>query len=132
MSNLEVDDVEPSYDSDYFSEDEDTVKLHKKDLKKLFELIKNDKPDTETFGWDGGNDLKVFAQQAIKRFRLKKLKSINDDIYYFDKVTYYIWQLDTQTGIERLVRPNEEVCKKLRPLNEIQYEPFLPQPDELW
>ena len=130
MSNLEVDEVVS--DSDYFSDDGDTVKLHKKDLAKLFEMIQNDKTENETFGWDGGNDLKVFAQQAIKRFRLKKLKSLNNDAFYFDQVTYYIWQLDTKTGIEKLVRPSDELCKKLRDLNEIQYEPFLSQPDELW
>jgi hypothetical protein len=130
MSNLEVEEI--VNDSDYYSDEVDTVKLNKKDLKELCKMIKDDNPDSETFGWDGGNDLKVFAQQAIKRFRLKKLKSFNDDAYYFDKVTYYIWQLDSQTGIEKLVRPTEEVYIKLRSLNEIQYEPFLPQPDELW
>lgn len=131
MTDLEVDDME---DSDYFSEEENTVKLHMGDVEKLHKMIQNDKTENETFGWDGGNDLKAFAQQAIKRFRLKKLKSLNNGAFYFDKVTYYIWQLvkDNKTGDEILVKPDEEVSKKLREINEILYEPFLSQPEELW
>jgi hypothetical protein len=91
-------------------------------------------PEEELFGWDGGSDRTQYAQNAIKRFRLKKLKSQNDTIYYFDNVYYFIWkyEMDSSMNEERLVRPDESVCGELRELNDILFKPFLDQPQEFW
>ncbi len=131
MTDLKVDDIDTQDKSDYWS---DNARLEKKDIAKVIKMIRSEKSEPETFGWDGGDDPTVFAQRAIKRFRLKKLKSLNGRVYCYDKVTYYIWEYvkDSKTGVERLVKPSEEECVMLRKANEISYEPYLTQPDEFW
>jgi hypothetical protein len=90
-------------------------------------------PEKEVLGWDEGDDRTTFAQRAIKRFRLKKLKSQNDT-YYLDNVYYYIWKYekDLETGEERLLKPDEATCDHLRELNTIIFKPFHVQPQEFW
>lgn len=90
-------------------------------------------PEEELLGWDGGEDRVTFAQRAIKRFRLKKLKSQND-VYYLDNVYYFIWKYekDQDTNEERLVKPDEPTCETLREENSIIFKPFHAQPQEFW
>lgn len=119
-------------DSDIESIYDDEVVLTRKTIIDLVNAIKKDDKLVETFGWESG-DLSVFAQNAIKRFRLKKLKSLNDKMYFFDRVYYYIWEYSKdESNAEHLLKPSEEVCKKLRNMNEIVEEPYLMQPDEFW
>ena len=68
----------------------------------------------------------------IKRFRLKKLKSLDEKIYYYDNVSYFIWEYINILEEERLVKPSEEVCVILRQKNNIRYEPYLHQTPEFW
>jgi hypothetical protein len=68
----------------------------------------------------------------IKRFRLKKLKSLDEKIYYYDNVSYFIWEYINLLEEERLVKPSEEVCVILRQLNKIKYAPYLHQTPEFW
>lgn len=93
--------------------------------------------DDDNFGWNIGTDPTVFAQRVIKRFRLKKLKSRNEEAYYYDNVSYHIWQYskDLKTGVERLFKPSDDICNKLRELNKINSEwcmPYMWQPEEFW
>lgn len=67
----------------------------------------------------------------IQRFRLKMLKSLDEKIYYYDNVSYFIWEY-IKTDEEKLVKPSEEVCVKLRQKNHIRYEPYLHQTPEFW
>jgi hypothetical protein len=127
----------PQFESDIESltdeEEYEDISYSKKTLSEIMKAFKNDESLLETFGWDGYKNMSVFAEEAIKRFRLKKLKSLNDRAYYFDNVYYYIWQYyKDDNGDEHLMRPNDDICKKLRSLNEIRWEPFFVQPDEFW
>ncbi len=127
----------PVYESDADSltdEDEyEDISYSKKTLKQIVESFREDEELLETFGWDGYKNLSVFATEAIKRFRLKKLKSLNDKTYYFDNVYYYIWQYSKdESNEEHLIRPSDDMCRKLRSINEIRWEPFFVQPAEFW
>jgi hypothetical protein len=84
-----------------------------------------DDDEAEAFGWPVNP-----IENTIKRFRLKKLKSVNQKIYLYDNVYHYIWELN-QTA-SALVKPTSELSMRLRNLNEITAEPFLAQPDEFW
>ncbi len=110
------------------------IKCGKKEILNIIEkgtLI--EVPEKEVLGWDDGDDKTTFAQRAIKRFRLKKLKS-QTDVYYLDNVYYYIWKYekDPDTGEERLLKPDEDTCEHLRELNTIIFKPFHVQPQEFW
>lgn len=119
-------------DSDIESIDDGEVVLSSKTLTDLVSAIKKDEKLVETFGWEN-DDLSVFAQNAIKRFRLRKLKSLNDNAYYYDNVYYFMWQYyKDESNAEHLLKPSEDVCKKLRVMNEISSEPYLMQPEEFW
>jgi hypothetical protein len=74
------------------------------------------------------------ASCIIKRFRLKKLKSPNEDIYYYDKIYHFIWKLKKyeDSKEEDLIRISTEMYDILRKLNNIYYEPFLEQPEIFW
>lgn len=119
-------------DSDLESISDDEVVLSRKTIDALVNAIKRDDKLVETFGWEN-DDLSVYAQNAIKRFRLKKLKSLNDKAYYFDSVYKFIWQYyKDESNEEHLLKPSDEICKKLRVMNEIRAEPYLMQPEEFW
>ena len=118
--------------SDTESISDDEVVLSRKTIDDLMTAIKKDDKLVETFGWEN-DDLSVYAQNAIKRFRLKKLKSLNDKAYYFDSVYKFIWQYyKDESNEEHLLKPSDDICKKLRVMNEIRAEPYLMQPDEFW
>jgi hypothetical protein len=118
--------------SDYTIYDED-VSYSKKDIRSLVGAIKNDSKIMECFGWDGGEDLRVFAQNAIKRFRLMKLKSLNGNMYYFDNIYNFIWQYyKDEFNHEHLLRPSDEIYKKVLAMNELVVERYLEQPVEFW
>jgi hypothetical protein len=85
----------------------------------------SDKSDPETFGWPVNP-----IENTIKRFRLKKLKSVNQKIYMYDNVYHYIWELNHDASV--LIKPASELSMRLRNLNEITAEPFLAQPNEFW
>ena len=122
----------PQSDSDLESISDDEVVLSRKTIVDLMNAIKKDDKLVETFGWEN-DDLSVYAQNAIKRFRLKKLKSLNDKAYYFDTIYKFIWQYHKdESNAEHLLKPSDEVCKKLRAMNGIVSEPYLMQPEEFW
>ncbi len=136
VEELSVAEEEPetctTSDSDIESIDDDEVVLSRKTIMDLVSAIKKDSKLVETFGWES-DDLSMFAQNAIKRFRLKKLKSLNEKTYYFDSVYYFIWEyFKDESNAEHLLKPSEDVYKKLRNMNEIIEEPYLVQPDEFW
>ena len=79
--------------------------------------------ESETFGWEMNS-----IEDTIKRFRLKKLKSANHGVYYYDAVYHYIWE----HGGLVLRCPPPQTAAVLRKLNEIGEEPFLGQPSEFW
>ena len=79
--------------------------------------------EPETFGWEMNS-----IEDTIKRFRLKKLKSANHGVYYYDAVYHYIWE----HGGSALRAPPPQTVAVLRKLNEIDEEPFLGQPSEFW
>jgi hypothetical protein len=118
--------------SDYSIQDED-VSYSKKNISSLVNAIKKDSKIMECFGWDAGDDLSVFAQNAIKRFRLTKLKSLNGKMYYFDNIYKFIWEYyRDESNQEHLLRPSDEIYKKLLIVNEMKVERFLEQPVEFW
>lgn len=119
-------------DLDYYSDEVEKISYSKQSKRTLY--IKEDETEDEIFGWNLGNDPTVYAQRAIKRFRLKRLKSFNKEVYYYDNVSYHIWQYskDSTTGVEKLLKPSDDICKKLREVNEIRYEPYMWQPEEFW
>jgi hypothetical protein len=136
MEELSVAEEEPetciATDSDTESISDNEVVLSKKTIIDVMNAIKKDGKLIETFGWEN-DDLSVFAQNAIKRFRLKKLKSLNEKAYYLDNVYYFIWEYSKEiSNAEHLLKPSDEICKKLRVLNEIMGEPYLVQPEEFW
>ena len=125
-------------ESEYFPEEGDQkIQYSKKTIAKRVNNIKFDVIEDDEFGWNIGTDPTVFAQRVIKRFRLKKLKSLNGEAYYYDNVSYHIWQYskDSVSGVEKLSKPSDNICKKLRELNKIDGEwcmPYMWQPEEFW
>ena len=79
--------------------------------------------EPETFGWEMNS-----IEDTIKRFRLKKLKSSNHGIYYYDAVYHYIWEHSEGA----LKCPTANIAAALRMVNEIGEEPFLAQPSMFW
>lgn len=71
-------------------------------------------------------------RNVIKRFGFKKLKSNDRNIYYLDKVLYFIWKLvrNPKTNEEELVRVEDKVYETLRKLNTecVIYDRYLNQP----
>ncbi len=84
-----------------------------------------DEEEAETFGWTVNP-----IENTIKRFRLKKLKSVNQKNYLYDNVYHYIWEFNQD--VKALIKPSNDLCMRLRALNEIASEPFLEQPIEFW
>lgn len=110
--------------------------------KEIFEPIFSDKDYTKlnckeilsNLRKENNEVIPNLASCIIKRFRLKKLKSPNEDIFYYDKVYHFIWKLQkyTDSTEEDLVKINDEMYAVLRKLNSIQFEPFLEQPNTFW
>ena len=71
-------------------------------------------------------------RNVIKRFGFKKLKSNDKNIYYLDKVLYFIWKLvkNPKTNEEELVRVDDKIYDTLRKLNTecVIYDRYLAQP----
>jgi hypothetical protein len=71
-------------------------------------------------------------KNIIKRFGFKRLKSNDNNFYYLDSTLYFIWKYfkNSKTGEEYLVRPDDEIYKKIRAINtnHIFYDRYLNQP----
>jgi hypothetical protein len=122
--------IESETETDY-SDDYEEVERIRKNVRNI--TYKIDEDEMEFFGWDGG-ELTNYGQRAVKRFRLKKLKSIDGKTYYFDNVLYFIWRFvkDPITAEESLVKPDSVTENHLRQMNNIQILPFLAQPQAFW
>lgn len=92
----------------------------------------------DNFSYDGSMEFykkyrqENSAQNIIKRFGFKKLKSHDNNLYYLDKTLYYIWKYtkNIKTGEDELIRVDDEVWNKLRNINTntVIYDRYLPQP----
>ncbi len=139
----EVDDNNDDETTTYYSSEEEEYDYKykyerlnlKRDLRTI-DLVGRDFDYEETYGWDAGKDKTVAAQNSIKRFKLRKLKSPNEDtnIYYGDRATYFLWRYEKnpETGEELLVKPADDVYVKLQRANNIRFKPFLTQPELFW
>jgi hypothetical protein len=71
-------------------------------------------------------------RNIIKRFGFKKLKSNDKNIYYLDKVLYFIWKLvkNPKTNEEELVKVEDKVYDTLKKVNTdvVIYDRYLKQP----
>jgi hypothetical protein len=73
------------------------------------------------------------VSSVIKRFGFKKLKSNDKNIYYLDKVLYFIWKhiKNPKTNEEFLVKAEDKMYDILRKLNTetLIYDRYLGQPE---
>jgi hypothetical protein len=115
--------IDYSSDTTDDSADYERIKVNKK------RVINKTDTTVRPIEWDCETES---IQGMIKRFRLKKLKSLDEKIYYYDNVSYFIWEYINVAETERLVKPSDEVCAKLRQKNNIMYEPYLHQTPEFW
>jgi hypothetical protein len=141
--NNDTDNNDDATTTTYYSSEEDeyNIKLKyeminlKKNLRTI-DLVGRDFEYEETYGWDTGKDKTIAAQNTIKRFNLRKLKSPKEDTntYYGDRATYFLWKYEknSATGEELLVKPSKDVYLKLQQVNSIRFKPFLAQPDIFW
>jgi hypothetical protein len=108
--------VETEYDDEY-----ESLKMSR--VPRTFPPAAASRLEPETFGWEMNS-----IEDTIKRFRLKKLKSANHCVYYYDVVYHYIWEHSE----DALKCPTASIAAALRMMNEIGEEPFLAQPSVFW
>lgn len=108
--------VETEYDDEY-----ESLKMFR--VPRTFPTAAASQLEPETFGWE-----LTSIEDTIKRFRLKKLKSANHGVYYYDAVYHYIWEHSEGA----LKCPTASIAAALRISNEIGEEPFLAQPSMFW
>ena len=114
-------DSDSSVDTD--CDDYESLRISKNTAKQFLQNAAAQSTEPETFGWTVNS-----IEDTITRFRLKKLKSTNQRVYYYDAVYHYIWEHNE--GVLKCPLPS--IAATLRRVNEINELSFLEQPSEFW